>query len=292
LKVDLSGWDAAAILAKAITYAATLGAAGGVFLLAYADNLLLDQPRIRIQRLIGVLLITGALASVARISLLGGSMSSSLAGMFDLDFAGMILRAGEGRATGIRILGLIVAAFALSPNRQIKFLGVVGAIIAATSFAWVGHIHALRPNAIPAAFLSLHLLCAAFWLGALAPLLMVSQENQQDRTSLIVTRFATLALSVVAMLLAAGLGLLWILITDAAQFWRSDYGRLIALKLLAVACLLGIAARNKLKLTPQLLNGDRTAASRLRRSIVAEMMLAAAILLLTAAFTTITGPAH
>ena len=140
--------------------------------------------------------------------------------------------------------------------------------------------------------LCLHLLCVAFWLGALAPLLIVIQENQRDRTALIVTRFATLALGVVAALLAAGFGLLWIFITNASQFWHSDYARLLALKLVAVACLLGLAARNKLALTPQLLNAGPRAALKLRRSITAEMILAAAILLLTATFTTITGPAH
>ena len=57
-----------------------------------------------------------------------------------------------------------------------------------------------------------------------------------------------------------------------------------------VALLLALAAMNKLRLTPALLAGDKTAIAKLRRSIGAEMSLGALILLVTAAFTTVVGP--
>jgi putative copper export protein len=82
------------------------------------------------------------------------------------------------------------------------------------------------------------------------------------------------------------------MISDAAKFWSSDYGRLLATKLVAVILLLSIAAMNKLYLTPRLLLGDAGAAGALRRSIKAEMVLGGLVLLITAAFTTITGPPH
>jgi putative copper export protein len=62
-------------------------------------------------------------------------------------------------------------------------------------------------------------------------------------------------------------------------------------KLLAVGILLGVAAFNKLHLTPRLA-ANKEAASRFRRSLQLEMLLGAIILLITAAFTTITGPPH
>lgn len=64
----------------------------------------------------------------------------------------------------------------------------------------------------------------------------------------------------------------------------------MAIKLLAVAILLGIAAWNKLVLTPRLLRGDARAVGLFRRSVLTEIGVGAVILLTTAAFTTFTGP--
>jgi putative copper export protein len=99
-----------------------------------------------------------------------------------------------------------------------------------------------------------------------------------------------LALRVVALLIAAGASLLLMLIGSAAEFWGSDYGRMMAIKLLGVAVLLSLAGWNKLILTPRLLKGDTRAVIRFRRTLLAEMGVGALILLTTAAFTTLTGP--
>jgi putative copper export protein len=169
---------------------------------------------------------------------------------------------------------------------------IIGAILAATSFAWVGHIHALRPNALPTFILCLHLLGGAFWLGALTPLLIVARAGNGAQIGAIAARFGTAALGVVSALIAAGAILLWLLIDDAAKFWSSDYGWMLAGKLATVAVLLSIAALNKLNLTPRLLRGDSSAVGSLKRSITVEMVLGGTVLLITAAFTTITGPPH
>ena len=288
--MEISGWDVAAMFAKAVTYAATFAAAGAVFFAVYGGALLRDQQRGLIRRLIGILVGVAAAASVLRILLLAGSMSGEMAGMFDSAFASMILRAGEGRASGVRIAGLALILFALSKNPVFRAPAILGAIAASTSFAWVGHIHGLVPNTAPSLLLCLHLLCAAFWLGALPPLLIVAAGANQPQIAAAAARFGKLALRVVAVLLAAGASLLLMLIGSAAQFWASDYGRMMAIKLLAVAVLLGIAAWNKLILTPRLLRGDARAVGLFRRSVLAEIAVGTLILLTTAAFTTFTGP--
>jgi copper resistance protein D len=287
--LELSGWDAAAVCAKAVTYAATLGAAGAVFFLSYGGSLLHELLRWRIRRLIGTLLLAAALASCARVLLSGASMSGELAGMFDGGFVRMILGAGEGRATGMRMAGLALAALAVPSNPRFRALGLLGAASASISFAAVGHIHGL-PGTAPLPLLCMHLLCAAFWLGALGPLLIAARGGSDFQVALLAARFGKLALGVVALLLAAGTGVLWTLIGGAAQFWSSDYGRMMAVKLLIVAALLSIAAVNKLYLTPRLLSGDAKAVIRFQRSLKTEMVLGALILLITAAFTTVAGP--
>ena len=288
--MEISGWDVAAMFAKAVTYAATLGAAGTVFFASYCGALLRDRQRGLIRRLIGILAAVAAAAGVLRVLLLAGSMSGELTGMFDSSLAGMILTAGEGRASAVRIVGLALILFALSKNPVFRGPAIAGAIAASTSFAWVGHIHRLAPNMAPSLLLCLHLLCAAFWLGALPPLLIVAAGGNTQQMAAAAARFGKLASRVVALLLAAGASLLFMLIGNASQFWASDYGRMMAIKLLAVAALLGLAAANKLVLTPRLLRGDARAAVLFRRSVLAEIGVGAAILMITAAFTTFTGP--
>jgi copper resistance protein D len=288
--MEISGWDVAAVLAKAVTYAATLGAAGAVFFTLYCGTLLRDPQRGLLRRLIGILVGVAVAASVLRILLLAGSMSGEMSGMFDSAFAGMILRAGEGRASGVRLVGLALILFALSKNPGFRGPAIAGAIAAPTSFAWVGHVHGMASNTAPSLLMCLHLLCAAFWLGALPPLLIIARGAHVPQIAAAAARFGKLALRVVAVLVAAGASLLLMLIGSAAPFWASDYGRMMAIKLLAVAALLSLAAWNKLVLTPRLLRGDARAAVQFRRSVLAEIGVGALILLITAGFTTLTGP--
>lgn len=290
--MEISGWDVAAVCAKAVTYAATFGAAGAVFFTFYCGTLLRDRQRALIRRLIGIFAGVAAAASVLRILLLAGSMSGDVSGMFNTAFAGMILHAGEGRAGGVRLIGLALSLFVFSKNPVFRGPAIVGAMVASTSFAWIGHVHALTPNTVPSMLLCLHLACAAFWLGALPPLLIIVRGAHQPQIAAAAALFGKLALRVVALLLAAGASLLLMLIRSASQFWSSDYGRMMAVKLLAVAALLGLAGWNKLALTPKLLQGDAHAMLKFRRSLQAEMSVGALILLTTAAFTTVTGPPH
>jgi len=288
--VEATGWDAAAALAKAITYAGTLGAAGAIFFLNYNERLLRNAQRRDIVRATVMLSAMAALASAARISLLAASMSDNLAGMLDMSFAGMILRAGEGRALAIRIVGLILCSAAMLSGRGFTRLAFLGALAAAASFAAVGHVHALKPNIIPTLLTMLHLWCGAFWLGALWPLLRAARHGADSLTASLAARFGNIALILVALLIAAGALLLYRLLGSFADLWTSDYGRLLSLKLLLVVALLFAAAVNKLRLTPRLQAGDAVAAVHLRRSIVLEMILGSLILLVTAAFTSLSGP--
>ena len=222
--------------------------------------------------------------------LLAGSMSGAFKDMLNPSFNSMILRAGEGWSVGTRLLGLCVACAALPFKSQGRIPAAAGAALAAASFAMTGHVHALPHSALPSLVLTLHLLCAAFWLGALLPLYQLAGDDDLTRCGALAARFGSIAAWLVTALLAAGAALLWNLLDSASNLWTSDYGRMVLVKILLVSALLGCAALNKWRLVPGLLHDAPLAAAKLQRSIIVEMLLAAGILLVTAAFTTLLGP--
>jgi copper resistance protein D len=135
-----------------------------------------------------------------------------------------------------------------------------------------------------------HVLAVAFWLGALGPLAIEARRRAPRELGAVAARFGRLAMAVVAALLAAGAAVLWMLLGSLAELWTSGYGCLACVKIAFVACLLALAAWNKLRLVPRIVGGDPLAVRSLRRAIRAEMLVAGLILLITAALTTLTGP--
>jgi putative copper resistance protein D len=277
------------VIAKAVTYAATFGAAGGIFFLAYCRSAVAEGDRLPIQRLVRHLAAIAVFAGVARIMLTAAAMSGAASGLVDIALMRMIWQAGEGRAIIVRTAGLLLmlpAAYSLSPPTVWSLVCAAGA---AASFAWVGHVRALGSGWMTL-LLSIHLLGAAFWLGALAPLLLITRQGEARRSAAAATRFGALAPTVVVALALAGLGMLCVLLGGASQLWTESYGRYLIAKLAVVASLLGLAAFNKLRLTPRLAVGDLAALHSLRRSIRAELVLGLFVLIITAALTTLTGP--
>jgi copper resistance protein D len=288
--VNVGIWDGAALLVKAALYAATLGAAGGVFFLAYSRSLLEPADRLAIARSLGILAAAAIAASAARVLLTAASMSEDAAGMLDARLLAMVWHGGEGRAAALRAAGLLLTIPALAcGGHRGRRLALAGAALAATSFAWVGHARAAAQAATPF-LLGVHVLAVAFWLGALGPLAILSRRCELRRLGAVAARFGLIALAFVGVLLAAGAAVLWILLASVSELWTSGYGCLACAKIALVACLLGLAAWNKLRLVPRIVAGDALAVRSLRRFIRAEMVVAGLILLITAALTTVAGP--
>jgi putative copper export protein len=265
-----------------------LGAAGAAFFLAYSGTLVTNPDRIKIRGIALGLSMLSVLAGGAQILVTAGSMSGAAAGMWEGTMVHMVWQAGAGRAYAVRGLGLLLVALAVLRNLP-PWPACIGAVIAATSFAWNGHARSLHPNALPVLLLCVHLLGTAFWLGALCPLALVARNRELPHIAAMASRFGTAAVFVVAGLMAAGLGLLCMMLGSVSDMWTTEYGRYVMLKLSFVAGLLCLAAFNKLKLTPRLLAGDARALRSLRISLRLELLLGALILTVTAAFTTITG---
>lgn len=284
-------WDAVVVIAKAVTYAATLSAAGGCAFLVYGGDVIPPDCGARIRRLLGALLVVGVLASAVKLLALSASMAGDASGLFDFALTGMVLQTGEGVASLMRLVGLGVLGVAVIAPRPAPVATLVGALLAATSFAWVGHVHALERSWLWATVLAIHLAGVAFWMGALTPLLLVARRVEAAVTAALASRFGSAALGMVGILVAAGATLLCALLQNVAELRNSDYGRLALSKIASVIALLALAALNRQRLTPRMHARDVVAARAFRRSVGFEIGLVLIILSLTAAMTTLTGPA-
>jgi putative copper resistance protein D len=287
--VNVGIWDGAAVFVKAALYAATLGAAGGVFFLAYSRSLLEPADRLAIARPLRILVAVAIAASAARVLLTAASLSEDAAGMLDARLLAIVWHGGEGRAAAMRAGGLLLTIPPLARGGRGRWLAIGGAAVAAASFASVGHARAAAQAATPF-LLGIHVLAVAFWLGALGPLAIQARRREPRRLAAVAARFGRIAVVLVGALLAAGAAVLWILLDSVSELWTSGYGRLACLKIALVACLLALAAWNKLRLVPRIGAGDPLAVRSLRRCIRAEMLVAGLILLITAALTTLAGP--
>ncbi len=285
--MSLDLWDGVAVLVKAILYAAVLGAAGGVFFLSGNGALLESADRLATRRLIAILIVVALIASAARVFATADALSGDASGMFDPGLLRLVWHGGEGLAVTIRAVGLALAM--PGAVRKPALIAPLGAAAAATSFAWVGHSHGAAVAWSPL-LIGVHLLAAAFWIGALGPLLIFARRHEPRRVGTVAARFGAAAMAAVGALVLAGAAALWTLLGGVAELWNSEYGRIACVKIALVACLLGGAALNKLRFTPRLLRGELAAVRRLRQSIGVELALASLILFATAALTTLAGP--
>jgi putative copper export protein len=287
----IDAWEAALVLVKALTYGATLAGAGGVLFASYSHDLLSPVDLDILRRWLRTLAVAAAAASGLSILVKAASLSGDIGGMFDFSLTRMVWNAGEARATVLRLIGLALMSAGSLDVPRLRTAQLAGVILAATSFAWVGHTHAVAGVPLPEFALVVHLLGVAFWVGALVPLLIVARGTDTQRVAAVASRFGAAAVFVVGLLAAAGACLLCALLASVAELWTTPYGRSAILKLALVAILLSLAALNRYWLTPRLRANRANAILALRYSIRMELGVAAAILIATAAMTTLSGPA-
>ncbi len=234
-----------------------------------------------------------------------------------LDVLGSVLtRTQFGHVWQLRLaLALLLGGFLLFREREqdakdwialrLEGLMLAGALLAA--LAWAGHAAATREQVrvLHLAADSIHLLAAGVWLGGLPLLFLLLTRAQRalDPPWAAVCREATRRFSVLGLVCVGTLTLTgavngWILVGDFPPLVGTVYGRLLLLKLGLLLPLIWIAARNLLRLKPQLLAAQasgpaetlRELLRRLARNVTAEACLGATILVIVGALG-ITPPA-
>ncbi|MEM9432080.1 MAG: CopD family protein [Pseudomonadota bacterium] len=278
------------MILRIAVYATALVAAGSVLARVLLDNLdhtakgqLCDQAALA--ALVGMV-VSAALIPLRVWFLTGdsivGAAEPTLIGMVtDSPLGDSVLWRGAGLAL-IFLLGIVDTTFT-------RILATVGAGLVAFSFAMIGHTMT-EPRWLLAPLVVLHTTMVAFWIGGFRPLHSMAL-GAPHLAGALAHEFGQKALGAVGVLIVSGGLLLVLLAGSPARILETLYGQLFAIKLAVFSLLMGLAALNKLFLTPALLAGRRSAAGRLRRSIRAEVRLVALIFVITALATTITSPA-
>jgi putative copper resistance protein D len=214
-----------------------------------------------------------------------------------------------GRAVSLRIAAAVAALLisTLAPPGRGLSLAVAGVGgVALASFAWSGH-GAADDGALGVVHLAAdvaHLLAAGVWLGALLMLLLLLRRTRSGSDTARrqlhggLAGFSGIGAGVVAVLLLTGLVNSWLLVGPAhvAALFSSLYGGALIAKLGLFGLMLGLAALNRFRLTPQLeadigARGGGAPVHRLRASLLIEAAAGVAAIALVSLLGTLEPPA-
>lgn len=282
----IDGWAIAAILAKAAGYGAALLAMGGpLFVLTFPD------ASSDVRRMARKIAVIAALIGLAVLALRFGIRAARISGMglpgaVDPMMLGFVWDSPLGTAAVWRGAGELLIVALLIEGVVGLGAGLIGAVLIAASYTFVGHSLG-DPRWLLASLLTLHLLAAAFWVGALFPL---RKAVSQPGGALLLHCFGTIASITVALLVAVGLVFAWLMTGSVFALVTTAYGWTLLIKLGVVAGLMILAALNKWRFVPALASGEPSAALHLRRSIQVEAVAVLLILIATATLTSITTP--
>lgn len=184
-------------------------------------------------------------------------------------------------------LALLLAAFLAS--QRLKVLASLAGICLATR-AWIGHAVMLDGSAGTMLHLSylIHVLAAGAWVGALAPVYLLTRQmtqppGKQQATAL--HRFSTAGHGAVILTILSGFLNAILIRGRFFPIFTSAYDGLLILKVALVAAMVTVALCNRYVLVPQLRENQHAALS-LRLLTGGEFVLAMLVLIVVNLFST------
>jgi len=277
---DARGWIVAAAAMRAVFLVALLFAAGGAW---FALLVARDQPEVvaHTARLASIAAIAGGVAGLAGIGIQGGLLlAADPADLLTLSLWTASLATPLGGSLLASAVMLFFLAAMCRPARGQA--AAIVALLAMLPLGMAGHAATSEPRLLTAPAVMLHAVVAGFWAGSLPPLLFAVRRLPAGEAAGVLERFSQRAVMAVILLVGAGTILAALQLRDVAALWQTNYGLVLAAKLVLVAVLMLVAIQNKEGLTHLLAAGDASAARRLRRNIRLEIGLIAAVVVLTA----------
>ncbi|HEY6456525.1 MAG TPA: CopD family protein [Steroidobacteraceae bacterium] len=281
--------DSVAVLLRGLSFIAMFQAVGGaLFLILFGTWLPLSGVRIR--RLLRIATLTAGALVLLQFSIEAARLAGEFSGVWDPQMQRLAWDSVVGTATRLRLGGLLLVLVGLLARRRTAaVLCILGIAVLAVAFTLLGHTVDQPHRMGLALLLLLHLLSMAFWFGAIWPLRQAVILEAPAAAAAVLERFSRFAVWIVPGMLLAGATLVVLLVPGFSVFGQ-PYGRLLLAKMAGFGALMGFAAVNKLRLTPALLQNDPAAVPRLRRSLLSEYLILAAVLCITAIMTELYSP--
>lgn len=321
--MEISAWTIASILCKLLMYGGAAMAVGGILttlLISFTNKQVSSASKQPTPPMHGE--IPGVICVIAASVLLGiGAAAANFfvqvgnfadvgpAGMFDPALRDILWQSQVGTAAAFQITGFLLAlgviavpyilfrpgnsVFQKNVPRKLRAPVAAAAVVAglAISYAFTLAGHSVDYGLAGSAAILLHTFAVFWWMGSLYPLWRATHVLDRQDLHTAMARFGTIAAGFVAVVLAAGSVLLWLMVDSPGDILFTRHGQLLGLKLVFVCTILGLAARHKWRLVPHL-ERDGNGRAKLRRSIAWEIAVAAIILVLTAVLSTAVSPTH
>ena len=284
-------WSTPVALNRILQFASLLLAAGlalfGI-LVKQPDALNRSIPRLGI-----LFTLIAGVTYVAAVGLGGAEMMGmDFASFFTAHIWGMGWNSTLAPSMILGLIGLVVllAGYLDWSKRKSDTVLWIGIILSLSGLLVTGHAATAFPRWFMTTMVAIHVICVAFWFGALLPLAQSMRVCSQDERSRVLRDFSFWAVISVALILLSGIGISFIQVETLDSLFNTDYGFRLILKLVLVLALLGFAAWNKVSLTPAIDKGAEKAPTRLRRSIAFEVLLIMGIFIHTTALSQYTPP--
>lgn len=276
--------DFIAVALRAAAFVAVVHAAGlGLFLALFEHHL---KRAVRPIRRFSAWNAVGGLILVAvHRGFEPARVTGSLDGLLDGSLHALLWSSDAGTTAAVQLLGLgLLLAGSMTSSALGRTAGIVGAVLIASSFAFMGHTVTQEHRWLLGPALIVHILIVAFWFGSLWPLHRVARNEELRIVGTVVERFSAIAAWLVPMIFVAGLVLSIALLPSLAAL-LTPYGTLLLAKITGFALLMVFAALNKWRYGPAIRAGDASATRALGVSVKVEFTLIT-IVLVTAAFMT------
>ena len=283
--------DALVIGLRAIGFVALFQAAGAALFLALYEREIAGASADRLRLVARVAALIALVAAVSHYVLTPARMAGDFGSTFDPALESLLLRSSSGSAHIVRVVGLAILLLSLDRASRINtWAACLGAGLALMSFVLMGHT-AIHPQRwILAPMLLIHVVVAAVWLGALAGLYLAARDTGTASGPL-VARFSADAGRAVPAIFVCGFVMSVIFIRSFTEL-ATPYGAMVLGKSLGFAVLMALAAQNKWRFGPRMSAGDASAVPALQRTVKAEWVLIAVVLVATAVMTSLYAPEH
>lgn len=261
----------AEVIARGLAFAAAMLLFGASLFLVYSPIESRQAVRRAIHRMLVVGIAVGIVATIVWLIVhaaeIGGE--SVAAAMSSGTLVTVMRETLFGRVATLRlgimiVLGVLLVSTATTRAIDIAYAALAGTTLAA--MAWMGHAvgESGWDGTIHLGADVVHLLAAGAWLGALPPLawtLLRAAEIAAQTTQ----RFSRLGIVCVGALVVTGTINAWFLVGRLDALFTTSYGRLLLLKLALFAIMLTLAAINRFRWSPQIMEGAAPLGEALRR---------------------------